>query len=279
MENSGDGLSRMGCIVTIFGRKMFIMDERLTFNENIENYEKWRPTYCDGLFKDIIEYSQIEHGKKAIEIGIGTGQATKPFLDTGCELTAVELGEDLAEYSKSKFQEYKNFTVCNTAFEEYECPDGSTDLIYSATAFHWIPEEVGYPKVFKLLKTDGTLALFWNRPFVSRENDELHQNIQSIYQKYRPSNTKIMEHDTERYECRKKTIQAYGFREILFKLYHLTRTFSSSDYIALLNTYSDHRAMPSITRVLFEEKIKEAILRFGDVLHVYDTIDLYLARK
>lgn len=55
------------------------MDKRLTFNEDVENYDKWRPTYCDQLFKDILEYSQVENGKKVIEIGIGTGQATKPF--------------------------------------------------------------------------------------------------------------------------------------------------------------------------------------------------------
>ncbi len=33
-----------------------------------------------------MEYSQVEHRNKVIEIGIGigTGQATKPFLDRGC---------------------------------------------------------------------------------------------------------------------------------------------------------------------------------------------------
>lgn len=256
-----------------------MLDKRLTFNEDVKNYEKWRPTYCDELFKDVIAYSQIKHDKKVIEVGIGTGQATRPFLGTGCELTAIELGKDLADYSKLKFQDSKKFTICNISFEEFQCPDESVDLIYSATAFHWIPEEIGYLKASKLLKTNGTLALFWNRPFVAREDDELHQNIQNIYQKYRPSSSKILEHDTEGYENRKKIIQAYGFREIEFKLYHLTRTFTSSDYIALLNTYSDHRTMPSTTRVLLENEIKEAILRFGDILYVYDTIDLHLARK
>ncbi|MNN86286.1 hypothetical protein D3C81_2036910 [compost metagenome] len=65
----------------------------------------------------------------------------------------------------------------------------------------------------------------------------------------------------------------------MFKLYHLTRRFSSNDYIALLNSYSDHRSMPSATKELFEAEIKEAIIQFGDVISVYDTIDLYLARK
>ncbi|WP_310829498.1 class I SAM-dependent methyltransferase [Paenibacillus pedocola] len=255
------------------------MDKRLTFNEDVENYDKWRPTYCEELFEDIMAYSQIGQGKKALEIGIGTGQATRPFLNTGCELTAIELGKDLAAYSKLKFQEYKNFTVCNTAFEEFEYPDDSVDLVYSATAFHWIPEATSYPKVSKLLKTNGTLALFWNRPFVARENDELHQNIQSIYQKYRPANTKIIENDTERYNYILKTIQGYGFRDVVFKLYHLTRRFPSADYIALLNSYSDHRSMPSAAKEGLEAEIKEAIMNFGDVLSVYDTIDLYLARK
>jgi SAM-dependent methyltransferase len=258
---------------------IFIVDKRLTFNEDVENYDKWRPKYCDELFKDIMEYSQLEYGKKVIEIGIGTGQATKPFLDKGYELEAVELGKDLANYSRQKFRKYKNFTVYNTTFEAYETLDDSIDLIYSATAFHWIKEEIGYPKVSKLLKRNGTLALFWNRPFVSRDTDELHQKIQNIYQKYRPSNTKIIENDTERYNNRFKTIQSYGFRNVDFKLYHLTRTFSSNDYIALLNTYSDHRSMPSNTKKLLENDIKEAIIEFGDVLNVFDTIDLYLARK
>ena len=52
------------------------MDKRFTFNEDVENYEKWRPTYCEELFEDIMTYSQIGQGKKALEIGIGTGQAT-----------------------------------------------------------------------------------------------------------------------------------------------------------------------------------------------------------
>jgi uncharacterized glyoxalase superfamily protein PhnB/SAM-dependent methyltransferase len=256
-----------------------IMDKRLTFNEDVENYDKWRPTYCEELFKDICAYSQIGQGNKAIEVGIGTGQATKPFLDTGCDLTAIELGKNLAEYSRLKFRDYQNLKVFNTAFEQFECPDDSVDLIYSATAFHWIPIEIGYSKARHLLKTGGTLALFWNRPYAARENDDLHQQIQGIYQKYRPSNTKPIENDTERYNNITKNIQAYGFRDVVLKLYHSTRRFSSADYISLLNTYSDHRSMPPTTKALLEDEIKEAILQSGDVLNVYDTVDLYLARK
>ncbi|OPJ63601.1 GNAT family N-acetyltransferase [Clostridium oryzae] len=254
-------------------------DKRLTFNENVKNYDKWRPTYCKELFEEIINYSNLNQNSKVIEVGIGTGQATGPFLKAGCELMAVELGESLAEYSKDKFKDYKNFSVYNTSFENFKCEDNSIDLLYSATAFHWIPEEVGYPKILKLLKENGILALFWNKPFVARENDQLHQRIQSIYQKYRYSGEKMIENDVERYRSISKKIQSYGFRDVEVKLYHQTREFSSSDYISLLNTYSDHRTMPEHIKKLFESEIENAILEYDDVIKIYDTIDLYLARK
>ncbi|MEK4854723.1 methyltransferase domain-containing protein [Paenibacillus sp. FSL H7-0756] len=255
------------------------MDQRLTFNEDSANYERWRPVYCAELFQDIIAYSHIGPGKKAIEIGIGMGQATRPVLETGCELAAVELGRNLAEYTQQKFLEYTGFKVHHTSFEDFAARAGSSDLIYSGTAFHRIPEQTGYPKVLQLLKTGGAIALFWNRPFAARTDDELHQQLQQIYRKFRPGSSPLIEHDTARYNVVSQRLHTYGFREIELKLYHLTRAFSSADYIGFLNTYSDHRGMPAAARLLLEEEIRAAILNSGDVLTVYDTIDLHLARK
>lgn len=253
------------------------MDKRFTFNEDVENYDRWRPTYCKELFEDITQYSRLNQNKKAVEVGIGTGQATMPFLITGCEVTAVELGKDLAKYSEEKFKEYKNFSVYNTSFEDFEYKDNSIDILYSATAFHWIPEDIGYPKALKLLKNDGTLALFWNKP--STKGDILHQKIQSIYQKHIPSMPKPVEDAAARHNKISKTIQSYGFRDLEVKLYHQTREFNASDYISLLNTYSDHRMMVESTKELLYSEIEKAILENGNVLTIYDTIELYLARK
>lgn len=255
------------------------MDKRFTFNEDVVNYDRWRPKYCKELFEDIMEYAQLNQEMKAIEVGIGTGQATKPFLLKGCEVTAIELGANLAEYTKEKYSGYKNLNVLNTTFEEFEYEEDSIDLLYSATAFHWIPENISYPKVMKMLKPKGTLAVFWNRPFAAREDDELHRKIQAIYKKYRSSNRKIIENDVEKYKQRAETIQSYGFSEVETKLYHQTRVFTADDYIALLNTYSDHRSMEKDIKEEFEKAIKSAILDCGNRLHIYDTMDLYLARK
>ena len=49
--------------------------------------------------------------------------------------------------------------------------------------------------------------------------------------------------------------------------------------IELLGTYSDHIAIPEITRNKFFFEIEEAINSLGGEITMYDTLDLELARK
>ena len=107
----------------------------------------------------------ISSNQKALEIGIGTGQATLPILQSGCKVTAIELGDNLTRYVKDKFNKYKNFNVINADFIKYPIKNETFDLVYCATAFHWLPLEQGYAKVKNILKDTGTIALFWNHPF------------------------------------------------------------------------------------------------------------------
>ncbi|WP_346935678.1 methyltransferase domain-containing protein [Clostridium sp.] len=125
-----------------------------TFNSVYTEYDKWRPTYVKDLYDDIFDVKEINPSSNVLEVGIGTGQATLPILKTGCSLTAIELGDQLAEFSKHKFKDYDKFNVKNFAFQDFECPPNSFDLIFSASAFHWIPEDIGYTKVFDILKSE-----------------------------------------------------------------------------------------------------------------------------
>ena len=254
------------------------MDLRMKFNEDVLNYDKMRPTYVDELYRDIIQFSGLDSSKDALEIGIGTGQATKPFLDTKCKLTAVELGEDMAMFVKQKFSNFSNFNVINGDFEKINLDNNSYHLVYSATAFHWIPQEVGYKKVFDCLKSGGVIALFWNHP--SQADDELYRAMQVAYNKYMPT-VKSTVHKFSEEKCHEITevIKKYGFIDIKYKLYHQTRMFNAPQYMALLNTYSDHRALPNDTRILLENELSEVINNFGGHIDIQDTIDLYLARK
>ncbi|MDD2591837.1 MAG: class I SAM-dependent methyltransferase, partial [Erysipelotrichaceae bacterium] len=65
--------------------------------------------------------------------------------------------------------------------------------------------------------------------------------------------------------------------EIVTKLYHNARTMTALDYIDLLSTYSDHHIL--LNHNEFKKAIIKAINDNGNMIKIYDTIDLYLAKK
>lgn len=254
------------------------MDLRTTFNKDEYNYDKTRPNYPSELFEEIINFSNLCSNSNVLEIGIGTGQAALPFLQKGCNQTAVELGDRLAEYCKQKFSAYENFNIINNGFLEANLPKNNFDLIFSATAFHWIPKDSGYAKIKTLLKSNGVLALFWNHPFVSNTEDKTNLASMAVYQKYRPNDKTPIQFDESKCQAIINELAHYGFRDIQSKIYRRTRTLTSEEYINLIKTYSDHNALPELIRLAFEQDMKQAIDEVGGKINIYDTIDLYLAR-
>lgn len=264
-----------------------------TFNEVVERYDRMRPTYVDALYQDIFAYMRagqepmgqgdLGARSRALEIGIGTGQATRPILDTGCLVTAVELGDKMAAFAAEKFAGYDNFKVHNTRFEELEAESGSFDLIYSATAFHWIPEELGYRKVYDLLKPGGVFARFANRPSGDKGRPELSEAIQRLYERYMPGNKGKKKAEPGFVERQARQLaelgENYGFVDVTYRLYERTRDFTAEEYVELLGTYSDHNALEECVREAFWAEMKDVIDRFGGVITVYDVIDLQLYRK
>jgi len=253
------------------------MERRMVFDQDPLGYDRYRPGYAEELYGEIFRYAGLNASMRALEIGVGTGLATPPILKTGCSVTAVEPGENLAAYAASKFRAHTNFKVVCCDFEDFD-PDDQYDLIYSATAFHWIPEEVGFPKVYRLLTPGGAVALFWNRPFVARADDPLHMEIQSVYQKYGLSDTPPVEFSEK--DCRKtlNALERHSFSDIVFRLFHRTRTMRAEDYVGLLSTYSDHVTMGMDEWRKFAGEVMAAIDAHGGVLRIYDTMDLYMAR-
>ncbi|MHB1485769.1 MAG: class I SAM-dependent methyltransferase [Saccharofermentanales bacterium] len=259
------------------------MDLRLTFNEVSEDYGRLRPHYPDALSSDLIKYSKLNATKKALEIGIGAGQATLPFLKTGCELKAVEIGDNLARYSREKFVSYERFTVLNQDFESALLDEDSFDLIYSASAFHWINPEIGFPKVCRLLKNGSVFAWISVQPAPAHKH--MHDELEEVYEKFnRYFSVGKLEFDRfpevqRKQSDRVNSFKQYGFIEIVDKIYHGTRTLNASDYATICGTYSDHRAIPEADRSLLLSEIEAAVNRCGGTFTFVDTFLLCMGRK
>lgn len=255
-----------------------------TFDTVAEQYEKFRPGYVDDLYKVIFEYYPVNADSNVVEVGIGPGQATMPVLKTGCRLTAVDPGERFSKLCKEKFKDFEGFSFITETFENTVFEEDTCDFLYSASAFHWIPEEVGYRKVFAMLKSGGAFARFANHPFRDKGNPELSDEIDEQYRKYysvyhgKP-HCPPAEYTEEDAVQRAVIAEKYGFTDIQHHMFYRIRTFTAEEYIKLLGTYSDHIAIAEPVRIEFFSKIHDAIVRHGGKINIYDTMDLQLARK
>lgn len=255
-----------------------------TFDTVASTYEKFRPGYVTELYQKIFQYVLVGEKSRALEVGIGGGQATLPILQTGCELTAVEYGENFSQLCREKFKEYPKFSVITDKFENREYENDAYDLVYSASAFHWVPEEIGYKKVYAMLKKGGAFARFANHPHPDKGNPALADEIQQIYaQYYYPFHKKKPQvpkaYTEEDAISRAEIAEKYGFVDIQCAMFQRIRTFSASEYITLLGTYSDHIAIDEPIRKKFFAEIETTIERHGGEMNIYDVIDLQLARK
>lgn len=250
-----------------------------TFDDSARDYDNSRPVYCPELYRDLLQYQPLDSASKALEIGIGTGKATLPILETGCHVIGIEPGENLARYTTERFQKFNNFELRCQVLQDFEAPEASFDLIYAATAFHWIPEEYGYPRVYELLKKGGTFARFAYHAGSDQGRPELTNEIQGLYKKFMGSTGKGKVYGEEDAKALAKLAEKYGFTDTEYKLYSWKKDFSADEYMRLLKTYPDHMRLEDEKRKGLFEGIYQAIQKHGGVITVYYAMDMQLARK
>ena len=77
---------------------------KTTFNTAATLYEEVRPGYPEELILDIIELSGLEDHNRVLEIGCGTGKATRPFAERGYELVCLDIGADLIAVARERLK-------------------------------------------------------------------------------------------------------------------------------------------------------------------------------
>ena len=250
-----------------------------TFDNAALDYDKSRPMYVKEIYRDIFDYKQINQDSYVLEIGIGTGKSAQPILDTHCHFVGIEPGEDLAALAKERLKKYENFSVYSQTLQDYICADNSFDLIYAATAFHWIPEEYGYRRVYNLLKSGGVFARFAYHAGPDQGRRALTDEIRELYRKYMNRESRPTEFSNADAKKLADKALSYGFVDVKQMLYHTTKYFTADEYMSLLKTYPDHMKLESSVRENLFEGIFRAIVDNGGTMTVYYTMDMELARK
>lgn len=131
------------------------------FESVSSSYGDARPPYPPVLYETLADHGVIGLGRRILEIGAGSGQATTELIRRGCEVVAVEPGPSLAAQLERACPEA---VVLNDVVENVELPESAFDAAVAATSMHWVDVPTILPRLRQWLVPDGILAV-WRTVF------------------------------------------------------------------------------------------------------------------
>jgi SAM-dependent methyltransferase len=218
---------------------------RATFDEAAERYDRARPGYPPAVFDDLAELAGVGPGCRVLEIGCGTGQATVPLVERGCQIVAVELGAGLAAVARRKLACFPDARVVVAAFEDWPLPPDPFDVVVAATAFHWIDPAVRVAKAADALRPGGALAVI-STHHVAGGDQEFFTDVQDCYLRWDPATTPpgLRLPTAAQVPIRSDELDRSGrFDPVVFRRHEWELSYSAAAYLEVLSTYSGHIAM------------------------------------
>ena len=242
------------------------------FNEIPALYEQVRPTYPDELFADLVAIAAVDTRSSVLEIGCGTGQATRSLAQLGCAVTALEPGVEMADTARQRLARFSNVAIETSTFEAWGAHDRRFDLIVAASSWHWIDPSIGWPRAHHILRPDGWLAILGHVVIRPTGEPEVYAATADIHECFAPGNLD-WGHPPLEDEVR-ATNHGWGppnedsdglFGPTIVRWYPMVQHFDGAGFADLLRTLSPYRRLdPTVREPLLDAIAQRIRTDLGD---------------
>lgn len=238
-------------------------EEGRTFERISSLYDRARISYPTQLIGDIVAYSGIKPIGKILDVGCGTGQATLLFAQGGYRIIGLDVGQEMVDIAKEKCSSFPKVSFKVGTFEDLKFPEASLDIIVSGMAWHWINPNGREEKAHRLLKSGGTLALFWS--YQRKEESYFVKAVGNILDKYGgtdrgPAGSKVRQISDALYD---QLRNSPSFTSVEMREYTEDFEFSKERYLDLVVSYG-------WVQVLSEEKRRDMTTDLQKLYKEYD---------
>lgn len=252
---------------------------RQMFDRASDRYQRARPEYPAALYDRLVNVTELQAGSALLEIGCATGKATIPLAERGFRITGIEIGSALAAAARQNLAAFDNVDIVEASFEDWDARSASYDMVFAATAWHWIDPDVRFRRAADVLRSGGYLA-FWDAVHViPYGGDPFFEELQEIYDEIGegvPSGTPVPR--PGELADRRNEIEASRLFDVMdISQFDWETIYDADEYIDLLNTFSGHLAMQTWQRTRLYSEIRRRLAQrpngrlrrhWGGVLHI-----------
>lgn len=235
-----------------------------------EAYQQTRPRYPQVVIDRVVAIAQLSSDSTVLEVGCGPAIATPAFADLGCRMICVEPNPDFYRLAQQTCESYPNVELQNCSFEEWPLKSQSFDAVLAASSFHWIPPDIGYPKVAAALRPEGHLILLWNKEL--QPCYEIYQQLSAIYQIHAPHLNRAYEDSATQAaildEMGQMAIASGYFQNMQAGHLQVEVTYSVDQYLMLLNTYSPHLKLETQQKQALFMELREVLEQNGETVQL-----------
>ncbi|AKU14697.1 class I SAM-dependent methyltransferase [Luteipulveratus mongoliensis] len=246
----------------------------LTFGSAAEAYERYRPGYPAELVDRVLDYAS-DPVHTALEIGAGTGKATRVFAARGIAVTASEPDANmLAELQRH----VPEAVTVQSSLEDLQA-DSQYDLVFAGMALHWTEVPGRWDRLAALLRDGGTLASFGgpvtlNDPAVATLAEQARSELVPS-EGMRPPDDTVPDDEEMRWPGR--VLQESGlFTDVQQSTIERREMVPAEEYVGILSTASAYLMLSPADRETVLTRILDAL---PAAVEVNSDIVLHLARR
>jgi SAM-dependent methyltransferase len=236
-----------------------------------ELYDRVRPTYPDRLFADLVSLTGLQAESSVLEVGCGTGQATRSLAAIGCSVTAIEPGTGMADLATKRLAAFPNVSIEVSPFETWDDRGRSFDGLVAAASWHWVDPSVGWQRAHAVVRPGGWMALIGHVVVRRPDEPEVYAATADLHERFSPGNPDWGDPPLE--DEVRATSEGWGpnidpgglFGRTLVRCYPAVQYLDGNAFADLLRSHSLYRRLdPAVREPLLMTVAEHIRTRMGD---------------
>ncbi|NUT37857.1 MAG: hypothetical protein HOV79_32830 [Hamadaea sp.] len=238
------------------------------FGEVAGLYDEVRPEHPPELATAVLAYAG-GLPDRAVEIGAGTGKATKLFAGRGFPIACLEPDARMAALLAGRFPQVE---VVPTTFEAWTPPVDGVPLMYAALVWHWLTPVVRARLAARALAPGGVLAIIGRRS--GPADAALDAEIQAVFDRHGgyPQRAPMT-------EWALPELAEEPFIDIRAELTEQMFSLTTERYLELQQTFSPFRQRPPEVQRVELASLREIVDLRGGTIEMRLQTTLILARR